>query len=118
MTHFASRAIFVSACLAVATAAASAPAAAQSYDPSIGTGNIAPVYATTGQPSTNMAARSAYAQYTGARATRVPNRVGRIFLQMPAARAFNAADPGDIAGGDPDPNIRFQLHRESLQSRW
>jgi hypothetical protein len=46
------------------------------------------------------------------------SRAGRVLLQMPAARAFNAADPGDIAGGDPDPNIRFQLHRESLQGRW
>ena len=113
MTHFTLRATFVTACLALATA----PAAAQSYDPSIGTGNIAPVYATTGQPSMNAGARGAYAQYRGG-ALPARNRVGRVLLQVPAARAFNAADPGDIAGGDPDPNIRFQLHRESLQGRW
>jgi hypothetical protein len=114
MTHFALRAIFVTACLALATA----PAGAQAYDPSIGTGNIAPVYATTGQPSTNVGARSAYAQYTGARAARAGARAARVLMQMPTSRAFNAADPGDSAAGDPDPNIRFQLHRESLQGRW
>jgi hypothetical protein len=114
MTHVVLRTIFVSAGLALATV----PAAAQSYDPSIGTGNIAPVYATTGQPSTPMDVRSAYAQYTGAGMAHVRSRAGRVLLLMPATRAFNAVDPGDIAGGDPDPNIRFQLHRESLQGRW
>ena len=114
MTHFAMRAIFAIACIAFATV----PAAAQSYDPSIGTGNIAPVYATTGQLSTNVGASGAYAQYTSARAGRLRNRAARVLLQMPAARAFDAAEPEYIAGGDPDPNIRFQLHRESLQGRW
>jgi len=112
MTH-SLRATFVTACLALATV----PAAAQSYDSSVGTGNTVPVYATTGQPRMIGGARSAYAQDSGA--LRATSRGGRVLLQGPAARAFNAVeDATGVAGSDPDPNIRFQLHRESLQGRW
>jgi hypothetical protein len=84
------------AALALATVVAS-PALAQSYDPSVGTGNIAP-QASVPQVKLDMGAHSAYAQ-----------------VRHGAVNQFV-----DHSGGatDPDPSIRFQLNRESEQGRW
>ena len=87
---------------ALACALAS-PAFAQSYDPDVGSGNVA-------LPS----------GYARASVEHVSNG-RRLYLSSPHpfARAerktmtFNAAP-----GGDPDPNIRFQLRRESEQGEW
>jgi hypothetical protein len=79
---------------AVLTAIAT-PAFAQSYDPDIGSGNIAPSYAMTTQAGVNEGARSAFA--------RVSPR---------------ASETRSLTSTDPDPNIRFQLHRESEQGEW
>ena len=95
---------------------ATTPAAAQSFDPDIGTGNIVPYY---GQQPSPVAqdARNAYAK--------VPSGGGRrVHTPSPAALRANASmgnaglDPGNSGSTDPDPNIRFQLNRESLQGRW
>jgi len=79
--------------LATATAVAS-PAFAQSYDPSVGTGNIAPQVRVP-QVKLDKGARGAYAQ-----------------VRHGAAGGFT----GGVT--DPDQNIRFQLNRESEQGRW
>jgi len=95
---------------------ATTPAAAQSYDPDIGTGNIVPYYGQQPGPMPQDA-RNAYAK--------VPSGGGRrVRTLSPAALRANASmgnagrDPDGMVGTDPDPNIRFQLNRESLQGRW
>ena len=113
------KAMVAGAWLAVAMAT---PSEAQSYDPDLGTGNIVayPVPAAAAQ-----GARNAYARFErpGARSARVANArtspaMPGISPAMPGFRAFNSVGPGSAAGSDPDPNIQFQLHRESLQGRW
>jgi len=88
------------AALAFATMIAS-PAFAQSYNPDVGTGNIA-AQSTISEPrlSLDLAARGAYAQ-VGHGARVIEHSFGR----------------GSLAT-DPDANIRFQLNRESEQGRW
>lgn len=87
------------AAVAFATLIAS-PAFAQSYDPSVGSGNIAPrAQASTLHLNLHRGAHAAYAQ--------VPNGG--------AAIAHFSARNG---ASDPDANLRFQLNRESLQGRW
>jgi len=86
------------AAVALATIIAS-PAWAQSYDPSVGSGNIA-------------------AQVTGPRYTPYVGAHG-AYAQVPrgaplAGRSFKA----NRRSFDPDPNIQFQLNRESQQGRW
>jgi hypothetical protein len=76
------------------------PAFAQSYDPSVGSGNIAPkvqVQAPTLQMKLQ-AAQGAYAQVQNG---------GSAVVQF----SGNGA-------ADPDANIRFQLNRETLEGRW
>ena len=93
----------------LATAAAfqliTSPVAAQSYDPSIGTGNLnsapyvlppaSPLQLRMGLPGNPYSARA----------------------QVPGASA-PMIRPGSGLRIDPDPNIQFQLNRESLQGRW
>jgi hypothetical protein len=79
---------------ALATVIAS-PAFAQSYDPSVGSGNIA---ARISAPASRSRALDAYA--------RVPHG---------APAAVHSFTRG---GTDPDPNIRFQLNRASQQGQW
>lgn len=96
------------AAMAFATLIAS-PAFAQSYDPDLGSGNIVRVPQMVapaprlrldlGARAAFMGARGAFAQVSGgAPAIYSPYRSG--------------------VASDPDPNIRFQLNRESLQGRW
>ena len=76
------------------------PAFAQSYDPSVGSGNIAPqvqVQAPTLQMKLQ-GAQGAYAQ-----------------VQNGGAPVVQFSGNGTT---DPDANIRFQLNRESLEGRW
>jgi hypothetical protein len=87
------------AAVAFATLIAS-PALAQSYDPSVGSGNIAPQV-------TAPAPRVLYRGAHGAYAT-VPNGAPIV------GHSFN----GRRRSFDPDPNIQFQLNREATQGRW
>jgi hypothetical protein len=88
------------AAVALATIIAS-PAFAQSYDPDLGSGNIAAQVTAPALRSTPyVGAHGAYAQ--------VPHR-GPV-----AGHSFNR----NRGAFDPDPNIRFQLNRESEQGRW
>jgi hypothetical protein len=87
------------AAVALATLIAS-PAVAQSYDPSVGSGNIAPRVTAPAPRVLYRGAHGAYAQ--------VPHGapvVGHSFNRN--RRSF-----------DPDPNIQFQLNREAEQGRW
>jgi hypothetical protein len=109
--------ILIAAAVALATLAAS-PAFAQSYDPDIGSGNIAPpsddpnYTAGVYQGGANAFAWSPYQGGYGAFA-QVP--VGRHHVQ--SAPAIYGLD-GRFYGTDPDPNIRSQLRRESEQGEW
>jgi len=105
--------------LLLASAAAiqliASPAAAQSYDPSVGTGNLnSTPYAHTQAPAVQLrlarpdAARGAYARVPARGAyARVPG--GPPVITESGRGGFNT---------DPDPNIRFQLNRESEQGEW
>ena len=103
--------------LAAVLSLAATPSLAQSYDLDIGTGNIVPYYGQQSNPV--MMQHGLNAQ---ARVSRATARGGRQFA--PAALNANASvgnlrgDPGNMLVTDPDPNIRFQLNRESLQGRW
>src|SRR5262245_5344800 len=96
---------------------AATPSLAQSYDPDIGTGNIVPYYEQQSNPVMMQSGLNAQA-----RVSRGTVRGGR--RSAPAALNANASvrslsgDPGNMLVTDPDPNIRFQLNRESLQGRW
>ena len=103
--------ILLVAGLALVTAT---PSLAQSYDPSIGTGNIVPYY---GQAPALDAAQNAYAWIVprGSRGAR-----GAYARVGPTESPSWSVDSGqgNAVRADPDPNIEFQLHRESLQGRW
>jgi len=105
--------ILLVAGLALVTAT---PSLAQSYDPSIGTGNIVPYY---GQAPALDTAQNAYARIIPRASRGARNAYAR---SVPGAAAFQpwnfSNEQGNGVGADPDPNIRFQLHRESLQGRW
>jgi len=103
------KSILLSGCLA---AAAATPSRAQSYDPSIGSGNIAVNY--------SQAAAPRLANGGGARMVRrVDPDARKAYARVsPDATMFKRnGGPADLLT-DPDPNIRFQLQRESLQGRW
>src|SRR5216684_769996 len=91
--------------IAVLTVVAT-PALAQSYDPDLGTGNIAAnpaaVSHQTAASAVHQDARSAFARVLpGTAMSQSPNAV--------------YSEQGNLVGTDPDANIRFQLHRESEQ---
>jgi hypothetical protein len=86
------------AAVAFATLIAS-PASAQSYDPSVGSGNITHARA----PTLQLKLQGASAAYAEA-----PNG-GRALIHSSATRN---------GGGAADANLRFQLNREALQGRW
>jgi hypothetical protein len=76
------------------------PAFAQSYDPDLGSGNIAP-------PAYTQAPGSAYDAFA-----RVPDHV-------PAAGANHGiVMPDGAVATDPNSNIRFQLNREAEEGEW
>lgn len=93
------------AAVAFATLIAS-PALAQSYNPDIGSGNLMQGPAAQGAPLV-ASARSRFTAHRHARGTIASRSAHRLYLYS-----------GGFEGGDPDPNIRFQLHRESEQGRW
>jgi hypothetical protein len=98
--------------------AAATPSLAQSYDPSLGSGNIVPFYGQTIPLPDMQGARNDYAHFVprGARGGRKLNP--RVDLG-PNTSLWNIYNyQGPIGGSDPDPNIRFQFNRESLQGRW
>ena len=88
--------------IAAATLAAliSSPAFAQSYDPSVGSGNIAP-RAQTQVPTLQMKLQGAQGAYA---------QVGNG-----SAAVIQFSGNGTT---DPDANIRFELNRETLEGRW
>jgi hypothetical protein len=90
--------------LAAAALFIAAPAFAQSYDPEVGSGNIAPAQAAP----VYQGAQGAYARVpTG---TRVPG------ARIPgASQAPNAVydEHGKLIGADPDPNVRLQLQKDN-----
>ena len=92
--------------LAAAALFIAAPAFAQSYDPEVGSGNIAPAQAAPvyqGVHGAYQGAQGAYARVpTG---TRVPG----------ASQAPNAVydEHGKLIGADPDPNVRLQLQKDN-----
>jgi hypothetical protein len=92
--------------------AATHASSAQSYDPSVGTGNIVPFYGQTAPMLDSQSFGSSYARVVprGARAA------GKMRASTPLWNLYN--DESAAGATDPDPNIRFQLNRESLQGRW
>ena len=94
---------------ALATVLAS-PAFAQSYDPDLGSGNIAPNY--SAEPGYNPD-HAAFA--------RVHPRVTRHSAGVDAFARVNEGGvvmPDGAVARDPDPNIQFQLNREAEQGEW
>jgi hypothetical protein len=105
----------VAAAVALATLVAS-PAFAQSYDPDLGSGNIAPP-----SDDPNYTAGVYQGGYNAFAWSPAQGGYG-AFAQVPAGRHFRT--PSAIYGldgriyNDPDPNIRSQLRRESEQGEW
>ena len=91
--------------IAAVVLALGSPAFAQSSDPALGSGNL--TGASSAAPSLHMRADSAFARV-------VPSARSRR-AAAPAYDAPNAAydESGHAAATDPDPNIRFQLHRDA-----
>jgi hypothetical protein len=91
--------LIIAAILAIAS-----PAFAQSYDPEVGSGNLAG--ASSAQPSTYLGGEGAYARVvpggTRHRAAAVVRSVPNVVYDQ----------SGHAVGTDPDPNIRLQLQRE------
>jgi len=105
--------------LGVGLTLAAAPASlAQSYDPSLGTGNIVPFYGQASQSTDPQGAWNEYARMVPrvARGARKQDRRIDLGAGMSGWNAYS--DQGSMSGTDPDPNIRFHLNRESLQGRW
>ena len=82
------------------------PALAQSYDPDIGTGNIAPApYAAAQTTEGFQAMAQAPRHYAPAR--------GSSALQSDVVR-----DSQGVVGADPDINIRSELQRDNRDTEW
>jgi hypothetical protein len=79
------------------------PALAQSYDPDIGSGNIAP-------PAYAHAPRGAYHGSLGAFA--------RVDGGVITRNHRGVVMPDGAVATDPDANIRFQLNREAEEGEW
>jgi hypothetical protein len=85
-----------------------APALAQSYNPTYGTGNTLPFSASWHGQSATFGLDHAYAPSSA-----LLQRLRGIRAQaMPAATDDPVYVYGRYAGADPDANIRFQLHRD------
>lgn len=98
--------LILGAVLATLTAA---PALAQSSDPSLGTGNIVPM-SESGQYHSTVSGDETHS-YAPSQASL--DRLRGIRAQaMPEAVEDHVYASGDYVGTDPDPNIRFQLHRD------
>jgi len=99
---------------AALTAMLASPAFAQSYNAGYGTGNV------INQPALEHGGSTA----SGSEAfASVPPRAGARHLRHARAQEMvSPNDPyavydesGDYAGRDPDPNIRFELHRDNAR---
>jgi len=100
------------------TLAAATPSLAQSYDPSLGSGNIVPFYGQSAPLPNMQGAGNGYAQFVPRRVRSARKLDPRIGLGA-STSIWNLYNyQGTVDGSDPDPNIRFQLNRESLQGRW
>ena len=98
--------------------ATATPSLAQSYDPDVGSGNIAPSYGQTSQWAVVQSGRSAHARSTPGIAATARNAFARVGPGAAASRSWPVTNElGNVVGTDPDPNIQFQLNRESLQGR-
>jgi hypothetical protein len=99
---------------AALTAMLASPAFAQSYNAGYGSGNI------IDQPALEHGGSTAS---TGEAFAAVPPRLSaRHARNTRAEQAVSPNDPytvydesGDYAGRDPDPNIRFELHRDNAR---
>ena len=94
------------AAVALATLVAT-PALAQSYDPDLGTGNIAPApYAAAQTTEGFQAMAQAPRHYAPARES--------------SARQSDVArdSQGNVVGADPDINIRSELQRDNRDTEW
>jgi hypothetical protein len=101
--------------IAAAILAIGSPAFAQSYDPEVGSGNIAGAFSAPrpyAAPRVYAAPRI-YQGAEGAFAQVIPGTRGRR-QAAPVYQAPNVVigNDGHVLGADPDPNIRFQLRRE------
>ena len=92
--------------------AISTPAFAQSYDPSVGSGNIAGAY--SAPSGAYLGTHRAYLGVEGAYARVIPGGAGHhraaAFAPQAPKAVYDAT--GHAVGTDPDPNIRLQLQRE------
>jgi hypothetical protein len=93
------------AVVALATLVAT-PALAQSYDPDLGTGNIAPAAYAAAQTEGFQAMAQAPRHYAPARASSA--------LQSDVVRDSQ----GKVVGADPDINIRSELQRDNQDTEW
>jgi len=91
------------AAVALATLVAT-PALAQSYDPDLGTGNIAPAPYAAAQTEGFQAMAQAPRYYAPARAS----------SQSDVVRDSQ----GNVVGSDPDINIRSELQRDNRDTEW
>ena len=88
--------------------AISTPAFAQSYDPSVGSGNITGAYAApSGAYGADFGAEGAYARVIPGP---VRHRGAAAFAPQAPSVVYDAN--GHVLGADPDSNIRLQLQRE------
>jgi hypothetical protein len=94
--------ILVAAALVMAS-----PAFAQSYNPDIGSGNIAP----------DPAAPTVFQRAEGAYARVVPGTSRGRAVIAPTTTAVHD-EYGRVIGADPDPNIRLQLRRGADSIEW
>ena len=96
--------LFAAAALVLAT-----PAFAQSYDPSVGSGNL--VQSQASRPGVYMqyAPQSAYGAFAQV-PSRAQARASRAIQQSP----FTVYDEyGHVIGADPDANVRLQLRKDA-----
>ena len=94
--------------LATAALVLATPAFAQSYDPSVGSGNI--VQAPAARPGVYMQfAPQAY----GDQGAFAQVRPGNARLRSQATPFTVYDDYGHVIGADPDPNVRLQLRKDA-----
>src|SRR5215207_4412189 len=86
--------------------AVTSPAFAQSYDPSVGSGDIA--RAQSAPPTLYRGGEGAFARVAPSATHR---RAPSAAVQAPNYPVYD--EYGHYVGADPDPNIRFQLHRDA-----
>ena len=88
-----------------------APALAQSYNPNLGTGNIAPA-AAAWQNHSNASDHEAYSPYAPSQATL--DRLRGIRAQaLPTMANDRVYVSGHYVGADPDPNVRLEMRRDA-----